>query len=501
MKTMKKILPFLLVAVMMLSMGTAAFATEGTGTITVQNAAKGETYEIYKIFDATISESQTDGESDSIAYTFAGDLPASLSGVFEKIGDTDYVQKKAGASDADIFAALAAYIEAEGISPTRSQVAQGGPLEFSDVPYGYYYVTSTLGSTATVTSNNPNAVIYEKNTAEPDAEKTVDETSYSIGDTVKYTATFETTNYLGEGENSKQVVEYVISDTLPEFISDVTVTSITIGGQTVTTQQFDADGKITIPWATKNADNTYTSLYDQGAQIIIEYEGTLTSTVNIGTANTNTIEIQPNVDNGSGGKEPWNESWNDSTEIKTYAAAIKKTDGTNPLPGAQFTIQGLVVEKLSDGVYRVVSYDPTSTTQSAVLDTDEDGKLYIVGLASDVSLTVTEYKAPDGYNLLTETKTLTPQLLSTEIITEDGTRYYDQDGNLVSEESSTTTSKTVERNLDDLDEAALEIVNNKGTILPETGGIGTKIFYIVGATLVIGAGVILFVRKRMCFEK
>ena len=269
----------------------------------------------------------------------------------------------------------------------------------------------------------------------------------------------------------------------------------------MTTQQFDADGKITIPWATKNADNTYTSLYDQGAQIIIEYEGTLTSTVNIGTANTNTIEIQPNVDNGSGGKEPWNESWNDSTEIKTYAAAIKKTDGTNPLPGAQFTIQGLVVEKLSDGVYRVVSYDPTSTTQSAVLDTDEDGKLYIVGLASDVSLTVTEYKAPDGYNLLTETKTLTPQLLSTEIITEDGTRYYDQDGNLVSEESSTTTSKTVERNLDDLDEAALEIVNNKGTILPETGGIGTKIFYIVGATLVIGAGVILFVRKRMCFEK
>lgn len=499
MKTLKKILPFLLVAVILVAMSSAAFAAGGTGTITVQNAAKGETYSIYKVFDATISESRTDGESDSIAYTFTGDLPASLSGVFEKIGDTDYVQKKEGATDTAIFEALAAYVA--GLTPTDSQVAQGGPLEFTDVPYGYYYVTSSLGSTATVTSNNPDAVIYDKNTEEPSADKTVDQTSYSIGDTITYTATFETSNYLGEGENSKQVVEYVISDTLPEFISDVTVTSITIGGQTVTTQQFDADGKITIPWATKNADNTYTSLYDQGAQIIIEYEGTLTSTVNIGTANTNTIEIQPNVDNGSGGKEPWNESWNDSTEIKTYAAAIKKTDGTNPLPGAQFTIQGLVVEKLSDGVYRVVSYDPTSTTQSAVLDTDEDGKLYIVGLASDVSLTVTEYKAPDGYNLLTETKTLTPQLLSTEIITEDGTRYYDQDGNLVSEESSTTTSKTVERNLDDLDEAALEIVNNKGTILPETGGIGTKIFYIVGATLVIGAGVILFVRKRMCFEK
>ena len=364
MKTLKKILPFLLVAVILVAMSSAAFAAGGTGTITVQNAAKGETYSIYKVFDATISESQTDGESDSIAYTFTGDLPASLSGVFEKIGDTDYVQKKEGATDTAIFEALAAYVA--GLTPTDSQVAQGGPLEFTDVPYGYYYVTSSLGSTATVTSNNPDAVIYDKNTEEPSADKTVDQTSYSIGDTITYTATFETSNYLGEGENSKQVVEYVISDTLPEFISDVTVTSITIGGQTVTTQQFDADGKITIPWATKNADNTYTSLYDQGAQIIIEYEGTLTSTVNIGTANTNTIEIQPNVDNGSGGKEPWNESWNDSTEIKTYAAAIKKTDGTNPLPGAQFTIQGLVVEKLSDGVYRVVSYDPTSTTQPTI---------------------------------------------------------------------------------------------------------------------------------------
>lgn len=499
MKTLKKILPFLLVAVILVAMSSAAFAAGGTGTITVQNAAKGETYSIYKVFDATISESQTDGESDSIAYTFTGDLPASLSGVFEKIGDTDYVQKKEGATDTAIFEALAAYVA--GLTPTDSQVAQGGPLEFTDVPYGYYYVTSSLGSTATVTSNNPDAVIYDKNTEEPSADKTVDQTSYSIGDTITYTATFETSNYLGEGENSKQVVEYVISDTLPEFISDVTVTSITIGGQTVTTQQFDADGKITIPWATKNADNTYTSLYDQGAQIIIEYEGTLTSTVNIGTANTNTIEIQPNVDNGSGGKEPWNESWNDSTEIKTYAAAIKKTDGTNPLPGAQFTIQGLVVEKLSDGVYQVVSYDPESMDQSAVLDTDADGKLYIVGLASDVSLTVTEYRAPDGYNLLTETKTLTPQILSTEIITEDGTRYYDADGNLVSEEVNSSTSETVVRNLDDLDAQALEIVNNKGTTLPETGGIGTTIFYIVGAVLVLGAGVILFVRRRMIHEK
>lgn len=493
----KRIIPVLLVLVMIMTMTATAFAAGETGTITVQNAAKGETYSIYKIFDATISEAQTDGESDSIAYLFTGNLPASLSGVFEKIGDTDYVQKKEGATDAAIFAALAAYIDEEGIAPSQSKEAQGGALEFTNVPYGYYYVTSSLGSTATVTSNNPDAVIYDKNTSEPSATKEVDKASYSIGDTVKYTAEFETSNYLGEGENSKQVVEYVISDTLPEFISDVTVTKITINETEVALQQFDANGEITIPWATKNDDNTYTNLYDQGAVIVVEYEGKLTSTVNVGTANTNTIEIKPYVDNGSGGKEPWEDSWKDTAEVKTYAAAIKKTDGTNPLPGAQFTIKGLVVEKISDGVYRVVSFDPSSNTESAVMDTDADGKLYIVGLASDASLTVTEYKAPEGYNKLNGTKTLSPQVVSTEIITENGTRYYDADGNLLREETSSSTSKTVERNLDELDEAALEIVNNKGTLLPETGGIGTTIFYVMGTILIMGSGIFMFVRRRM----
>ena len=496
MTTWKKTLSVMLAVLMIAAMSATAFAA-GTGTITVQNAAKGETYSIYKIFDATLSESRTDGKADSVTYTFSGNLPASLSGVFEKVGETDYVQKKTGATDAQIFAALAAYIEAEHLSPTQSDDATGGPLAFTNVPYGYYYVTSSLGSTATVTSNNPDAVIYDKNTATPDASKTAEGTSYSIGDTVKYTAEFDTTNYLGEGENSKQVIEYVIQDTLPAFITDVTVTSITIDGAPATLQQFNADGEIKIAWATKNADNTYTSLYDQGAKIVVKYQGTLASLVNVGAANTNTIELKANVANGV----PWSTSFENSNEIKTYAAAIKKTDGTDPLPGAQFTVRGLQVEQLSAGVYRVVSYDPAGTAQSAVMDTDQNGMLYIVGLAANASLTVTEYKAPDGYNKLTETKTLTPQLLSTEIITETGTRYYDEDGNLVSTSSGAATSKSVTRNLSELDADALEIVNNQGSLLPETGGVGTTVFYIVGAALVLGAGVFLFVRKRMSREK
>jgi len=42
-----------------------------------------------------------------------------------------------------------------------------------------------------------------------------------------------------------------------------------------------------------------------------------------------------------------------------------------------------------------------------------------------------------------------------------------------------------------------EIVNRTGSTLPETGGVGTTIFYIIGAILVVGAGVLLITKKRM----
>jgi fimbrial isopeptide formation D2 family protein/LPXTG-motif cell wall-anchored protein len=45
-----------------------------------------------------------------------------------------------------------------------------------------------------------------------------------------------------------------------------------------------------------------------------------------------------------------------------------------------------------------------------------------------------------------------------------------------------------------------EIKNTKGVELPSTGGIGTTIFYIIGAILVVGAGVLLVTKRRMNVE-
>ena len=91
----------------------------------------------------------------------------------------------------------------------------------------------------------------------------------------------------------------------------------------------------------------------------------------------------------------------------------------------------------------------------------EDGKyLYssavIFGLDKDSTYYLEETKSPEGYNLLDKEKEVA---------------------------LGTTTS--------------IDVVNEAGSILPSTGGIGTTIFYIIGGVLVVGAGVVLVTRRRM----
>lgn len=532
MKRTKKLASIILAMVMTLAMSATVFAQtqpltptdSDNASITINNPAKGETYSVYKLFDATVNEN---GE---IAYQCTDNIPSEVAAFFSKDNSHNVIpadsilvkDENNKVTGTQMTTELKVALETWAKSATAVSTAEsdGSTLTFTGLPYGYYVVTTTHQSDAeegedaksaiTVTSTQPNASVYDKNVNEPSVTKMVENKSYSIGDTVKYTATFDTTNYIkqdnAEDKDSKQVVEYLIKDTLPEYLSDVTVTEITIGGVKYPangeTPQFYGNKEIKIPWATKEADGSYTSNYTQGAQIVIKYEAVLTSTTNINAADTNTISIRPFVDNGNPkGPEPWDEEWKDTAEIKTYAAAIKKVDQDgNPLAGAVFTIAGLTVKKVEDGVYKVVSYDPESNTESAEMSTDDQGKLYIVGLAKDVTLTVTEFKAPDGYNKLTETKTLTPQVLTTTIYETSGEKHYDKDGNLVSQSSTETTTKTVEKNLSDLDVGALKIENNKGTLLPSTGGIGTTIFYVVGGILVVGAAILLVTKKRMSRE-
>ena len=127
------------------------------------------------------------------------------------------------------------------------------------------------------------------------------------------------------------------------------------------------------------------------------------------------------------------------------------------------------------------------------MECDDTGFLAIRGISNEAEIKITEVAAPNGYNKLTAPETL--PVTKTSETTTVTTEYYDADGNKIDE--ATETSITQIATNADLVSGAVTIKNQKGAELPSTGGIGTTIFYIVGAILVIGAGVVLVTRRRM----
>lgn len=504
MKHARKLASLLLALVMVFALATTAFAQEatgkgGNGSITISNAAKGETYTIYKLFDATVSE-----DGSSIAYT--GTIPESLNTYFVKdtngyISATDAAKDGANMSEGLKNALKAWTATAEAAATAESD---GSALTFKELPYGYYVVATTQGKQLiSVDSTKPNVDIVDKNSSTPsDLTKTATATatgtdkSFSIGDTVTYTVRFKTSNYDGAGEDAKEIRSYTIVDTLPDFLEDVKVTSIIVdndGDETTTkdqvdvTAQFDKDKKIVIDWYDE-ANNKF--LYNNGATIIITYTAVVTEKAAIdGAGNTNKVTVTWTTEDN----EPGSGKLEQKETIYTYAIALKKVNNEGKaLPGAVFEFPFYVksTPDATDGayIYAGIKAGEGLTNQ---ITTPKDGVIVVKGVKSG-SYTITEFKAPDGYNKLTAPVTVTA--VKTGETTTHTTVYLDKDGNKVDESAKVTEVKV---DIATIAATVLVVVNKAGTELPSTGGMGTTIFYVLGSALVLGAVVLLVTKKRM----
>ena len=441
MKRFRKLLSLVLTVIMVLAMSAPAFAQnvdrgQGTASITINNASKGETYSIYKLFDASVTG--TDG--GSIAYT--GTIPEALDAYFDKVNGNIIATEAAGTADnmsEGLRNALKAWAARE--TATASAESDGSVLTFAGLGYGYYVVTTSQGEQAiTVTSTNPNAQIYDKNESRPTfpeggGKQIAGDTDVYIGETITYTITFDTTNFVGDGEEAEKVESYTIHDTLPNFLSNVSVTSITIDGQSYapdgSTPQF-ANNEITIPWV----DSSDNSLYENGAQIVITYTAVVTDNAVIdGAGNTNTVTITWTTEDG---EIPEGDGLTDTETIYTYAIAIKKVDQDGKkLAGAQFSVAGIRVTG-SEGNYVVTDHGSGLSTGN--LECDVNGELVIEGVEPG-DYVVTETVAPDGYNKLGGTVTVTA--VKTGESTTSTTTYLDDEGNITSEVTETEVIYTL----------------------------------------------------------
>lgn len=504
MKHARKLASLLLALVMVFALATTAFAQDvtgegGNGSITISNAAKGETYTIYKLFDATVS-----ADHKSIAYT--GKIPESLNTYFTA-DENGYISATDAAKDGEsmsegLKAALKTWTETA--KSTATATSDGSVLNFTGLAYGYYVVTTTQGNQAiSVDSTMPNVTIVDKNSSTPSkltktATATGTDKSFSIGDTVTYTVRFKTSNYDGAGKDAKKIVSYTIADTLPEFLKDVTVTSIIVDNDgdettdtdqnkiTVTDHQFGADKKIVIDWYDEDKEEF---LYNNGATIIITYTAVVTEKAAIdGAGNTNKVTVTWTTE---GGNEPGPGKLENEETIYTYAIALKKVnDKGNPLPGAVFKFPFYVKSTPDkDGAYIYAGTNEGKDLTNQIT-TPKNGVIVVKGVKAG-TYEIKEVTAPDGYNQLTGPVTVEAKktgATSTHTIV-----YLDKDGNT----TKTQTDKEVKVDIEAIAATVLVVVNKAGTELPSTGGMGTTVFYVLGSVLVLGAVVLLVTKKRM----
>lgn len=221
---MKKFLSMIMVLVMLLSLSITAFAAENKGSITITNATIDETYEIYKIFDASISKDAA-GETSAVSYSIDTDNQF-FTVLFGADGNTDNtyfvynantgsVTKKEGVNDTELIKYLTELVE-NGTYTTASTPAKAtsDEVKFDNLSYGYYLITSSLGATVTINSNTPDVKVIDKNQKpgngfDKQIQNGVDDNgdpiwgefnSANIADEVTYKITFEATNYDGENK-------------------------------------------------------------------------------------------------------------------------------------------------------------------------------------------------------------------------------------------------------------------------------------------------------------
>ena len=499
MKSIKRIIALLLTAVMTMTMSVTAFAADSGCSLTVNvkggQDLKGQTINLYKLFDVTTSQS---GETKNYAYTvnntYKEKLATTLS-IPETSKNEDFVKKvseldKTGVQKfANDFTASALTKKLSATETSNKIDESKTSYDFKNLQPGYYLVYVTGGkeiqsSLVTVEEGKTNTINLK--TEAPSITKRAEQDTVSIGQVVKYTVTGsvpDTTGY-------EQYV-YKIQDTLSkglDFVNDkngtatsegkvnVTVAfkeaGVTAGGTTPTTATLDTTNKTMSldlsVWVRANQTN-------KGKEFTVTYYAKVNKEAVVTEKNSATLEY---------GNNPGDTTTTKPSEVKTptYALDINKTKaGTDArLAGAKFKLYkdstnseaNVVKVEGTNGNYVV---DPTSDNtvfESVASIDDKNYNLHVNGLAAGTYYLV-ETEAPAGFNKLTDPIKV----------------------NIAKSATGDVNDWTLSKNDDKEDDKIIDVENSTGSILPSTGGMGTIAFAVVAAILVFGVAV-SFIRDR-----
>ena len=561
MKKARKLTAVLLSLVMLLALVVPASAAD-TYSITIQNNKTGHTYEAYQIFAGTVSDDETDVETDAgpmlgdITWGSGVDGAALLAALkaanAEKYNDcttaADVAEalgaEGATAADAAAFADIAAKNLTETVEGT-ADAPEGGNYVINNLPAGYYLVKDSLqaddNQTGQVLSDYivqvlGNVTMDPKDSDIPTLEKKVAERSkyqknegygmyyndvadWNIGDSVPFKLIASIPNNIESYDEYKFVFHDTLSnaftlerDSIKVFVAEATAATVEqFEPQDADLYQVAVEGQsftLTIP------DINQLDAHGNPANyVIITYSATLNQNAEIGLdGNENTAYLEfSNDPNGDG----LGRTAEDTVIVFTYELDGTKVDGETQaaLQNAQFVLLNgakseaamvengkvtgwvkVATEAAAGDVQMPGTYEEWVERygdQNVILTSAADGTFKIAGL-DDGTYYLREIQAPNGYNLLEEDVKL--------VITAETSNVQ----NWAGEPDQALTALNISVNDGVAQDGVLDtgivnvtVRNNQGATLPETGGMGTTLFYIIGGLLVVGAGILLVVRIRM----
>lgn len=544
MKKAGKLLPFLLVLTIVFSLSVTALAAE-TYTITVDGSGTvaNHTFEAYQIFSGDLHTPAT-GEGgntskilsnivwgtgvNTAAANFTTDFPVSAAETAELL--TTVEQARAFAKKIAPFLSNV-HTDCDAKDPSGNYV-------ISNLPAGYYLVKDKDNS---LTGENDFYTAYLMKvvanvTATPKGEKptlekqiqnnndgqwsTTGNVAFQLGDTVK----FRIITSVPDVSRYPDGYTYIVHDTMTagftsKVTADKTSVSIVIDNNPADTLPGDyytialnpqaGTGETSFDLTINISKAIADGKIQKGDKLYINYAAVLNEKADVYQIgrypNTNTAQLEySNNPNGAGtGKTP-----ESKVNAWTLPAIISKVDGKDNkkiLEGAKFVLSRNPNLKVSDmqcdenGVPAVTTDliplfapgDQQTSTAAYDIATAEQVTAgthitYVIELGSKVLAGFGEHdyylyetKAPNGYNLLAEPVKFTFHASATMDLMTDPAWITLND----------STIKLTGMNFD--------IANNSGATLPETGGIGTTLFYVIGALLAVGAGVLLVTKKRM----
>lgn len=461
-----------------------------------------------------------------------------------------------GATAAD--AAAFANVVSGFLSGTLTQSTyNGGGYTIGGLDSGYYLVKDQNGSlegdadTATeyIVQVLGNVTMEPKDSDIPTVEKKVSEEDYRLDDGYGYTYNDVADWDIGDSVPFKligSIPDMSAYDTYEYIFTDTLSNGLTLQADTIKVyiarNPYDqvnnyeplvmgADYTLDVQNIGENGGGSFsiafedlkTNRYLTGANkeeyhyVIVTYDATLNANAEIGLpGNPNSVDLQfSNNPNGDG----LGRTAEDTVIVFTYELDGTKVDGENAekmLRDAQFVLlngghtQVARIEngKLAGWVDFPDGYNNTNYAEipyetwtefnedmNVIMTSDAEGAFGVAGL-EDGTYYLLEIQAPDGYNLLEHDLKVTITATTANGQNWNGVANTALTALAVQTQLGETAPVDGTGNVE-TGAVGIQVTNNHGATLPETGGMGTTLFYVIGGLLVAGAGILLVVRFRM----